>query len=199
MEFICALVQVRGVLPETARKYFSAVQGWHAREFGIKIAGGLKLERLPQMVKGLRRIGAPRVPRPDRRGITPAQLQRALSRLDPKDKLHANVRAAFATALQGLLRSAEYCGTDGKLRLDRGDVRRLDSTMLELLMHPCKNVNSIGLKDVPLIIGAGGAHVDAVAEMRNLFAVDPAPADAPLFRDPSTNKPLSYVPLHAAD
>ena len=43
MRFVCALVQVRGVAVKTAAKYFSAVQGWHARECGVKLAGGLKL------------------------------------------------------------------------------------------------------------------------------------------------------------
>ena len=52
MRFVCHLVQTRGVMPETARNYLSQAQGWHAREFGVKLAGGLKLERLPQMVKG---------------------------------------------------------------------------------------------------------------------------------------------------
>jgi hypothetical protein len=62
MRFICALVEQRDILPETAAKYFSQVQGWHAREFGVKLAGGLKLERLPSMVKGLRRM-TPRGPK----------------------------------------------------------------------------------------------------------------------------------------
>jgi hypothetical protein len=47
-------------------------------------------------------------------------------------------------------------------------------------------------KTCPLVIGAGGSYVDAVADIRRLIAIDPAPDDAPLFRDPSTNKPLSY-------
>ena len=49
-------------------------------------------------------------------------------------------------------------------------------------------------KTVPLVIGAGGEFIDAVAQMTNLMRVDPT-ADldnTPLFRDPGTNKPLQY-------
>jgi hypothetical protein len=38
MRFVCALVEVRGVAVETARVYFASVQGWHAREYGVKLA-----------------------------------------------------------------------------------------------------------------------------------------------------------------
>lgn len=192
MRFICALVEERGVLPETASKYFSQVQGWHAREFGVKLAGGLKLERLPQMVKGLRRAN-PRQPKAIRRGISPEQLGRAHRQcLNPSSPLHANLRAATSVALQGLLRSAEYCGAQSAETLTRGDIRTLDDQQLTIMMHPCKNMRHIAGKTCPLVIGAGGTHVDAVAEVRNLLRVDPAPDDAPLFRDPSTNKPLTY-------
>ena len=42
----------------------------------------------------------------------------------------------------------------------------------------------------------GGKFIDAVEEVTNMLRVDPTPAgkgtSTPLFRDPSTNKPLSY-------
>ena len=51
-------------------------------------------------------------------------------------------------------------------------------------------------KTCPLVIGAGGLHVDAVAEVANMLRVDPTPRgcedSTPLFRDPFTNSPLSY-------
>lgn len=191
MRFVCALVEDRGVKPETAAKYFSAVQGWHAREFGVKLAGGLKLERLPQMVKGLRRArpsGPPKV----RRGISPEQLRKGFDRcLDPNNPLHANIRAAMALALQGLMRSAEYCGARSKETLLREDLT-LSHELLKVMMHPCKNMRHISGKTCPLIIGSGGQFIDAVAEMHNLLRVDPASDSAPLFRDPATNEPLSY-------
>ena len=194
MQFVCALVEERGVLPETAAKYFSQVQGWHARCFGIKIGGGLKLERLPQMVKGLRRLTPETKPRMVRRGVSPQMLAAAFDAygLDPLVPAHANVRAALSVALQGLLRSAEFSGKRTHLTLLRSDLVHIDAQQLTLMMHPCKNMKHINGKTCPLLIGAGGSFVDAVAEVRNLLAVDPAGSDAPLFRDPYTNEPLSY-------
>jgi integrase len=49
-------------------------------------------------------------------------------------------------------------------------------------------------KTCPLIIGSGGAYVDAVWEVRNMLRVDPVPESAanatPLFRDPQSGDPL---------
>jgi hypothetical protein len=196
MRFVCALVEVRGVAVETARVYFASVQGWHAREYGVKLAGGLKLERLPQMLKGLRRIHGS-TPRALRRGITPHMLKKAMDLvLEPSNPLHANVRAAFTTALAGLLRPAEYTTAEPNLMLLRSDIVQLTTHQMVLMIHPCKNMHHLGGKTCPLVIGAGGtdAYTCAVAEVTNLIAVDPHPTygHTPMFRDPRTNKPLSY-------
>jgi hypothetical protein len=176
------------------------VQGWHAREHGVKLAGGLKLERLPQMLKGLRRIVGD-APRRVRRGFAPQALQQAMDLLlDPSVPAHANIRAALAVALQGLLRSAEYTSKTGKIDVDstimRSDITELSTERLTLRMAPCKNMHHLGGKTCPLVIGADGKFVDAVAEVRNLLAVDPTPQASagvtPLFRDPDTNFPLRY-------
>lgn len=197
MRFVCALVQDRGITPSSAAVYFSAVQGWHAREHGVKLCAGLKLERLPQMLKGLRRIIGEE-PRAVRRGIAPQMLKRAMDMmLDPASPRDANIRAALATALQGLMRSREYCGQDQPdLVLMRSDVIELSDEKMVVMMHPCKNMRHIGGKTCPLVIGSGGTYVDAVAEVQNLMRVDPvAPgmeASTPLFRDPETNLQISY-------
>ena len=64
------------------------------------------------------------------------------------------------------------------------------------MMHPCKNMHHLGGKTCPLVIGAGGEHVDAVAEVANMLRVDPTPVgyehSTPLFRNPATDTPLSY-------
>ena len=197
MRFLAALVEDRGIQPRTAATYFSATQGWHAREHGVKLCAGLKLERLPQMLKGLRRIVGEE-PRAIRRGIAPQMLKKAMDLcLDPAIPEHANIRAALAVALQGLLRSKEYCGFDDpRFILMRSDLVEFGTESMTIMMHPCKNMRHIGGKTCPLLIGAGGQYVDAVAEVRNLLEVDPVPdalkASTPLFRVPSTNKPLSY-------
>ena len=62
------------------------------------------------------------------------------------------------------------------------------------MMFPYKNMRHLSGKTVPLVIGAGGAFIDAVAEVRNMLEVDPTPlgkgSSTPLFRDPATNGPL---------
>ena len=200
MRFVCALVQDKGITPQSAYVYFCCVQGWHAREHGVKLAGGLKLERLPQMLKGLKRIvgGAPRRVR---RGVAPQMLQRAMDLLlDPTVPAHANIRAALAVALQGLLRSAEYTSKTGKVDVDhtmmRSDIAELNAERAVLMMAPCKNMHHLGGKTCPLVIGAGGEFVDSIKELHNLLRVDPVPehlrASTPLFREPATNSPLRY-------
>ena len=63
---------------------------------------------------------------------------------------------------------------------------------LVVMMRPCKNMQHLSGKTVPLIIGAGGGFVDAVREMRNLARLlGPCSPDAaaftPLFQMPSNS------------
>ena len=199
MQFVCALVEDRGVAVGTAASYFGQVQGWHAKEHGVKLAAGMKLARLPAMLKGLRRLMG-EAPRAVRRGIAPQALRRAMDLLlVPSVPAHANVRAALSVALQGLLRSAEYA-CDGGVKfqsskhLTRADISECSETRLVIMMLPCKNMRHLSGKTCPLVIGAGGQYVDAVAEVRNMLVVDPVAASAaevtPMFRVPATNEPL---------
>ena len=190
MRFVCDLVERRGIKPKTASAYFGAAQAWHLRRNGIRLAAGIKLERLTQMLKGLTRIhgdGARRV----RRGLRARDLRVAMDLLlDPRVPEHANMRAALATAWQGLLRGAEFTTDkqwDSELDLARGDVAALSALRFVLMMRPSKNMNHLKGKTVPLVIGAGGQFIDAVAEMQNMLEVDPSmagkEASTPLFRD----------------
>jgi hypothetical protein len=200
MRFVCALVQVRGVKPSTAAGYWSAVQGWHAREFGVKIGAGIKMERLPQMLKGLRREFGD-APSKIRRGIAPQALRRAMDLcLSKEDAAHANIRAALALALQGLLRSAEFSVDPGvqwnpKTMVSRGDIVELTDERMTIMFQPCKNMKHLGGKTCPLVIGAGGEYIDAVWELKNMLRLDPVapgvdPRSVPLFRVPGTREPL---------
>jgi hypothetical protein len=203
MQFVCTLVQTRGVQPQTAANYFGQVQGFIGRTCGVKLCGGLKLARLPAMLKGLRRLVG-ETPRKLRRGVAGQALRRAMDLCLRKDNpQHANIRAALAVAFQALLRSAEYCSTSnsktGVSKLlerlpSRADVVELDADKLVLMACPCKNMAHLNGKTMPLIIGAGGTYVDAVEEVRNLLQVDPVPdalkAHTPLFRDMETGRPL---------
>ena len=124
--------------------------------------------------------------------------------LDPRDIEHANIRAALALALQGLLRGAEFT-VDGAFDtgrdLTRADIASITPARLVVMMRPCKNMHHLRGKTVPLIIGARGDFIDAVAEMENLLRVDPvAAADAaatPLFR--TGRSAHERKPLRAAD
>jgi hypothetical protein len=70
--------------------------------------------------------------------------------------------------------------------MTRADIAALSEERLVVMMRPCKNMQTLTGKTVPLVIGAGGCYVDAVREMRNLLRVDPVPEAAasstPLFR-----------------
>ena len=199
MRFCATIVQDRAIAPKTMATYFGQVQGWHGRAYGVKLCAGLKLNRLPAMLKGLRRILGDES-RAVRRGIAPQALSMAFERvLDPANPVHANIRAALALALQGLLRGSEFAIDEGKTvdfarHLTRKDVRVLTREQLVVMMLPCKNMRHLNGKTVPLAIGAGGQFIDAVWEMNNLLRVDPTPegkaATTPLFRDPATNTPL---------
>jgi hypothetical protein len=199
MRFVIALVQERGILPRSAAVYFSQVQGWHAKTHGVKLCGGLKLERMPAMLKGLRRThGDPA--RKVRRGFSPQALRTAMDLLlDPRDPAHANVRAALATALQGLLRNSEFAVDEGVLwkatkHINRADLVELTAERMVIMISPCKNSRQLSGKTSPLVIGAGGTFIDAVAEVRNLLSVDPVPDhlkhSTPMFRTPVDNQPL---------
>ena len=193
MRFIAALVEDGGVLPTTAASYFGQVQGWHAKEHGVKLAAGIKLNRLPAMVKGLRRVVG-EGGRAVRRGIAPQALRRAMDAcLDPDILEHAYMRASLSLALQGLLRGAEFA-VDGKFNplkhMTRADLVSITDERLVVMMRPCKNMQHLSGKTVPLIIGAGGGYVDAVREIQNLVRLlGPCSPDAaaftPLFQMPS--------------
>eukprot|EP00966_Prymnesium_polylepis_P260372 6014471-Prymnesium_polylepis.1 len=89
MRFAAALVEEDGVLPNTAAGCAGQVQGWHAKEHGVKLAAGMKLSRMPAMLKGLRRVIGEQG-RAVRRGIAPQALRRAMDLcLDPRDVEHA--------------------------------------------------------------------------------------------------------------
>ena len=79
---------------------------------------------------------------------------------------------------------AEFA-VDGKFStrtdMTRADIASISAERLVVMMRPCKNMQHLSGKTVPLIIGAGGTYVDAVAEMANLARVDPvSDAEAPL-------------------
>ena len=199
LRFVCWLVEVRGVTPETARKYVSTVQAWHERRFGIKLAGGLKMARLPAMLKGMVRSQGGRRPRKLRKGVRPRVLQRAMAQeIGGTTAWEANWVACCTTGFCGLLRAAEMALGPGKRWAEATCLTRADVTFHKrgkrrwavLMMRPCKNDKVEQGKRVPLLLPAGGRYLDAYEALRRLFERDPVPeseaAGTPLFRDPAT-------------
>ena len=191
MRFVASLIEDHGLAVSSTATYVGQVQGWHAKAHGVKLCAGLSLQRLPAMAKGLRKVRN-EAGRRVRRGISPQSLRKAMDACfwDASNVEHVTMRAALSLALQGLLRGAEFA-TDGKrwnaqLDLTRADVAVLTAHRLVVMMRPCKNMQALVGKTVPLVIGAGGGFIDAVAEMQQLMRIDPTPAgmDAatPLFR-----------------
>ena len=191
MRFVAHLVDSRDIEATTARTYFGQASAWHQRKTGIGFAGGLDLKRLPEMVKGLRRLRDEPSVRV-RRGVTPQKLRAGLDKLFPAGSaVNANVRGCCSTSFQGLLRGRE-AGSDAKkgwqpdLDLARGDIAALTSERLVFFMRPAKNMRHTKGKTVPIVIGAGGTYIDAHAEMAAMLRLDPAPSGSeavtPMFR-----------------
>ena len=199
-----------GVAVETAAQYGSTVQGFLGRVLGVKLGGGMQWNRLPQMLKGLHRLKGGKPQRKLRRALTPQLLAMAFLRLDPEDPVHANVRAALATMLQGLLRGGEAGVSDkdaanwsAARNVTRADIS-FGEDYMQLVMTPLKNEHYLGAKACPVIIGRPQPGelplIDATWEVLNLFRVDPAfgeeAARTPLFRNPKTGKALRVSELN---
>lgn len=180
MRFLAGLVEDRNIEVDTARGYFSQASGWHHRLTGVAFAGGLDYKKLPEMLKGLRRLKGVSPPA-IRRGVSPQQLRTAFDRILPKgNPQNANKRAALATALQGLLRGREFTmdpkhGFRPDYDLCRGDIVSLSAQRMVMLIRPAKNMRHTKFKTVPIVIGAGGKFIDAHAEVANMLKLDPTP------------------------
>ena len=206
MRFTVWLVEGKepGIAVDTAAGYASTVQGFMARHFGVKLGGGLDFERMPRMLKGLHRLKGGKPKRKLRKALTPDKMAKAFLLLDPSNPLHANLRACLATMMQGLMRGCEAVRSAKRSRrqgnaekdLTRADlVVAEDDSRLTVMMAPAKNEDTLGAKNTPVTIGAGGVLGDAVWEVRNLRAVDPVSearwGATPAFRDPTTGHAFS--------
>ena len=193
MRFVAHMIDSRDIEVATAKGYFHAASGWHKRKHGIGFAGGLDMQRLPEMIKGLRRVRDKPHEAKVRRGVAPQKLRVALDKLFPRGttRENANIRAMVTSAFQGLLRGREVCKADGKewdaaLDLARGDIAALLEDRLVFFVRPAKNMKYTKGKTVPIVIGAGGEFIDAHAEMAEMLRVDPVSrtnaAGTPMFR-----------------
>ena len=107
MRFITTLIAERSVAVATARSYFGDASGWHRKTQGVGFCAGMKLERLPAMVQGLKATFG-EADRKLRRGVSPEMLQQGMDLCLPTNTLEgASARALLACSLQGLLRGIE--------------------------------------------------------------------------------------------
>ena len=70
------------------------------------------------------------------------------------------MRAALSLGFQGLLRGAEFTVRgrqwDPARDMSRADVAELSAERAVVMMLPCKNMQHLNGKTVPLVVGGGG-------------------------------------------
>ena len=57
--------------------------------------------------------------------------------------------------------------------MTRADIAELSDERAVIMMLPCKNMQQMNGKTAPLVVGGGGAFIDAPAELLNLRRVGP--------------------------
>ena len=213
MRFVTWLVEGKepGIDPDSAAGYASTVQGFLGRVKGVKLGGGNPLTRYKDMLRGLVRQRGGKKPRKLRKALTPEKLALAFELvLDASNPLHANVRAALATMLQGLLRGGEAGVSDKyaarwapRTHVTRGDVM-FTKEFMEMTIAPLKNEHFLGRKACPVLIGRPRRGerfiIDATKEVLNMFAVDVVDsarwAETPMFRNPNTGRAFKVSELN---
>ena len=200
--FAAFLVRVQGVSAKTAKAYISTVNAWHLRRAFVGIAAGAHLSISSAFLTGWARSHAP--PRGVflRIGIAPQHLAKGLDivfgQRSSCGAANQNIRACLASAFAGLLRTCEICFQDGKKEAFQAIPQRqhLSTNRLapsSILIREAKRNTLDGVAPVvstPVQFFPGGSLIDAAAELLALQGIDPTSPSAPLFRDPSTNKPL---------
>ena len=195
-EWVFWLCVRQGVLAKTADGYLSTANAWHHRRFLAKFAGGEPLVVANGVLKALAKDEVR--PEPVRRFGTPPQaLAVGMDRvLGPRgcSALAQNYRAMIASCFSGLLRGCEAGLQDGvawraERNCTRADLGRRSSGRRTLRVRSAKRASLDGVrmgKTDTVALVAGGALVDASAELDALELTDPVAADVrgatPAFR-----------------
>ena len=207
--FALFLVQVVGVAAKSASGYISTVNAWHERRTFVGLAAGAKLTISSAMLKGWARTHPPPRGVFQRIGITPqhlaAGMDAELGKRGECSPENQNLRACLAAAFAGLLRAGEVCISDGKpLAFQTIPSRKHLSSSTDggkcILIREAKRTSLQGVAPVvstPVQFYPGGKLVDATAELEALKRIDPAGPDAPLFREPGSNRPLRVSKIRA--
>jgi len=196
----------RHINPKTAMKYVYEVQGWASRlpVGGGRVGGGIHLDRLKGVIKGMERLLGEAARHP-RFGIRTQDLAEALKRmLGGGSAAEANWRAALTTAFCALMRGGEFGVADDEswsvtMHLSRADITfyRDAAGVLccVLMMRPLKK-KAGQRKSVPVVLRSGGTLIDPVRELWEMCERDPlrdgeAPDTRPLFRDTASGAAFS--------
>ena len=198
MDFVVWLVVCkpcgRHISAKSARKYVGQVVAWMRRVHNSEFAGGLELNQLRDLVKGMRRELGER-PARQRWGCRTQQLRQAMDSLLPRRSSRTNQawRAALALAFCALLRGGEVAVPSGETfsplrHLTRADVKLIQGAdgkrALRLRMRVLKGSVLTG-KTHYVFIRGGGSLLDPVAELMDYFDMAPTAeedrAQTPLF------------------
>ena len=197
MRYAAWLVVERGVQPKTAEGYVSTVQAWHARRFGCRLAGGMQLNRVKGLIKGMVASQGGTKPKKKRLGFKPRVMAELMAKLlGGTSALEANWRACCAVGFCGLLRGAELGVATGEAWAAGTCVTRADVSFrwrkgreeAVLMTRPRKKgaQRTEQGKQVPVLLTGGGKYLDPVRALKELFERDPVPpprwASTPLFR-----------------
>ena len=202
MNFVTWLVVCRPsgrpISTRSARKYVSQVVTWMRRVYSADFAGGLDLQNLRDLLKGMRReLGDTPVRR--RYGVRTQHLRQAMDLCLPRKcrrRAVRSMRALLAVAFCGLLRGGEAALPDGeefdpRKHLTRGDIRFFTlpdgRRAAVLVIYQAKNSKQLTYKTVPVYLVGGGTLIDPIAELERMLELDPVAEDmrsvTPLFRD----------------
>ena len=178
---------------KTAQKYVQHVMRWHHVTFRTEYCGGLDSSVVTAMCKAAAVLV--RQPKAFRRwGVRTSDLARAFKTCLSTQGEDVMWRAMLATGFCGLLRGGEMArqpatATDPEVHLMRSDLKfyRSAETGLPYAVLTIRRGKVIGaVKDTQVILGGGGAMIDAVQALWDMVAADPVPAEreatTPLFR-----------------
>ena len=190
--WLCHAFKIR---VSTARDYISTCNAWHRRRNLVGFAADADGSIINECLKGLARTHIPSRPTLHRIGITAHHLALgmdiALGKRGECSPCNQNLRAALAVSFAGLFRGCEVCFQDNKQAKfqycpTRAHIVALDGGSKGIRIREAKRTSLRDItpySDTTVEFYPGGTFIDAVAELVCLSRLDPAPPEAPLFRD----------------
>lgn len=206
-----------GVNTETAWQYVGVANAWHERVSGVRLAAGMPLTRVHNMLQGMQTLTGSPVLRRKRVGVRPKCLRAGIDRtLSPaSNPADANMAALMEAAIVALARCGELAVGRGVQDLRRHPARSdvtfrwrhgvVGGFLLEATLHivNSKAKGAERYRKLPVPLPARGKYLSPGLALWHLVSVvDPVPAGAaastPLFRDPATGRALTVSAVRMA-